>query len=273
MKYKSSLLKVLSAALVAAFLFSVPNAEAATVSLKCQTVGATYVTRAGNSYTANAFAAITSVQLVDIGDLIADGCAQSSALATASGGNLLAYAPAADSATTNNGSKVTLAAPIDTTGTNTHNALDLAVTVADSSGGTNTVNGIKFENYTGDTSDNVNAINIGTSDGLGTAYAIKIGTGWDNGIATDSGLLVNTTSGTAVTALRHAVDTIVSGQVAKTTTLTGVTASSHCVASPNEIPSNAGYIKSVAPGTDQVIVTVNTDPGASNLDFTLICFN
>lgn len=90
--------------------------------------------------------------------------------------------PAADSAATNNGSKVTLTAPIDTTGTNTHNAYDVALTVSNATGGTNTINGFKFENYTGDAQDNVNAIMIGTSDALGTAYAINIGTGWDAGI-------------------------------------------------------------------------------------------
>jgi|GEM_PF-3909232 len=89
----------------------------------------------------------------------------------------------------------------------------------------------------------------------------------------NTSLKVNATDGTSITAIRFASDAIASGQTAKTTSLTGVTASSKCVATGNEVPSNTAYIKSAAAGTDQVIVTVNTDPGASNLDFTLICLN
>lgn len=95
-------------------------------------------------------------------------------------------APSADSATTNQTSKVALTAPVDTTGTNTHNAYDVALTVSNASGGTNTVNGFKFDNYTGDAQVNVNAINVGTSDGLGTAVGLTIGTGWDTGISVAS---------------------------------------------------------------------------------------
>jgi hypothetical protein len=51
--------------------------------------------------------------------------------------------PSADSATTNNTSKVVLTAPIDTTGTNTHNGYDVALTVSNSTGGTNTINGLQ----------------------------------------------------------------------------------------------------------------------------------
>lgn len=91
--------------------------------------------------------------------------------------------PTADSGTTNNAVKVLLTAPIDTTGTNTHNLMDEALTVSNASGGTNTVNGWNFENYTGDAQVNVNALNIGTSDGLGTANAITVGAGWDAGLS------------------------------------------------------------------------------------------
>jgi hypothetical protein len=69
-----------------------------------------------------------------------------------------------------------------------------------------------------------------------------------------------------------ASDAIASGQTAKTVTVTGITSAAKCVAQGNEVPSNAAYIKSVAPGTDSAVVTVNTDPGASNLDITVICF-
>lgn len=100
--------------------------------------------------------------------------------------------PAADSATTNQTDKVALTAPVDTTGTNTHQAYDVALTVGNATGGTNTVNGYTFDNYTGDAQVNVNAIKIGTSDALGTANAINIGSGWDNGITMASPF--NTTS-------------------------------------------------------------------------------
>lgn len=92
------------------------------------------------------------------------------------------YAAGVDSAATNIASSYALAFPADTTGTNTHEAIDIAITAANATGGTNTVNGINFPNYTGDAQVNINAIKIGTSDGLGTAKALSIGTGWDNGI-------------------------------------------------------------------------------------------
>lgn len=183
------------------------------------------------------------------------------------------YASGADSGTTTASSSLNFTYPVDTTGTNTHNLLTMALTAANATGGTNTVNGMNFANYTGDAQVNVNAINIGTSDGLGTANAIKIGTGWDAGIVTDSGVQINSTNGTVVTAFRVASDTVASGQTSKTVTVTGATASSKCVAQANEVPSNAVYIKSAAPGTDQVVITTSGDPGASNLDLTVMCVN
>lgn len=92
------------------------------------------------------------------------------------------YAPSADSATTNKASTISLTVPADTTGTNLHQGMNIALTVGNATGGTNTVSGIKFANYTGDAQVNVNAIDIGTSDGLGTAKALSISTGWDAGI-------------------------------------------------------------------------------------------
>lgn len=97
-----------------------------------------------------------------------------------------AYAASADSGTTNNAINLPLTFPIDTTGTNTHTLVNMALTAADATGGTNTVNGLNFANYTGDAQVNVNAINIGTSDGLGTAKAIVVGSGWDSGITNGS---------------------------------------------------------------------------------------
>ena len=66
---------------------------------------------------------------------------------------------------------------------------------------------------------------------------------------------------------------IASGGTSKTTTLTGATASSRCVASAAETATNAVYIRSVVPGTNQVVITTSGDPGASNMDYTVICLN
>ncbi len=182
-------------------------------------------------------------------------------------------APTADHATTKFGSKVAYTVPVHTTGTNIDYGYLVTPTISNATGGTNTFSAYRVDNVTGDAQVNVSGLNIGTGTTLGTSNAINIGSGWDAGIVTDSGVQINSTNGTLVTAFRVASDTIASGQTAKTVTVTGVTASSKCVAQANEIPSNTAYIKSAAPGTDQVVVTVNTDPGASNLDLTVMCVN
>lgn len=123
--------------------------------------------------------------------------------------------PAADSATTNQTDRILLTAPVDTTGTNTHQAYDVALTVGNATGGTNTVNGYTFENYTGDTSVNVNAIKIGTSDGLGVANGITIGSGWDAGIVSSSPI---TASG--------GIDGVLGGVTPAAATVTTLSASS-----------------------------------------------
>lgn len=74
-------------------------------------------------------------------------------------------------------------------------------------------------------------------------------------------------------ALRFAAGTILSGQTAIAVAMTGNTAGNLCMASAQESPSNACYIKNVVAGTDNVTVTVNTDPGASNLDLAVMCWN
>lgn len=102
--------------------------------------------------------------------------------------SLLTWAPAANDGITDKALDIALTIPVDTSGTQTHDGLAIDLTVGNASGGTNTVNGIDFANYTGDAQVNVNAINIGTSDALGTANAIKIGAGWDFGIVDASGL-------------------------------------------------------------------------------------
>lgn len=183
------------------------------------------------------------------------------------------YAAGADSGLTNNSSQISMTVPVDTTGTNTHNLLDLAPTISNSTGGTNKVNALAVENVTGDAQVDVTGLRIGTGTTLGTSNGIVIGSGWDAGIVTDSGVQINSTNGTLVTAFRVASDTVASGQTTKTVTVTGATASSKCVAQANEVPTNAVYIKSAAPGTDQVVITTSGDPGGSNLDLTVMCVN
>ena len=182
-------------------------------------------------------------------------------------------APAADSATTNNGVAVALSTPVDTTGTNVHNGLDVALTIGNASGGTNSANGVSIENVTGDAQVNVTGVKIGTGTTLGTSNAIQIGSGWDAGLVTDSAVQINSTNGTAITAIRFAFDAVANGQTSKTTTLTGATASSRCVATLAEVATNSISIRAAVPGTDQVVVTVSGDPGASNADYTVVCYN
>ncbi|MGB4107762.1 MAG: hypothetical protein WBK55_08210 [Alphaproteobacteria bacterium] len=82
-----------------------------------------------------------------------------------------------------------------------------------------------------------------------------------------------TNGGVAVPVIRSATDAVVSGQTSKTVTVTGATAASKCVATANEVATNAVYIRAAVPGTNQVVVTVSADPGASNLDLTVICLD
>lgn len=70
-----------------------------------------------------------------------------------------------------------------------------------------------------------------------------------------------------------ASDAVASGQTSKATTLTGVTASSICVASLAEVATNAVYIRAVVPTTNTVTTTISADPGASNQDLKIICVN
>lgn len=181
--------------------------------------------------------------------------------------------PGANSGTTNQTSKVALTAPVDTTGTNTHNAYNVALTISNATGGTNSVNAFSLDNVTGDAQVNVTGLKIGTGTTLGTSNAIQVGSGWDAGLVLDSNLQVNSTNGTAISAIRFAFDAVASGQTSKTTTLTGVTASSRCVATAAEVATNAVYLRAAVPGTDQVVVTVSADPGVSNMDFTVVCYN
>lgn len=168
-------------------------------------------------------------------------------------------AATADSGATDMGLDLNLTTPVDTTGTNIHYGLNIDTTIGNASGGTNTATAINIANVTGDAQV--------------TETALKIGTGFDSGITMDSGLQINSTNGTAITAFRFATDAVANGQTSKTVTLTGVTSGSKCVASLNEVATNSISVRSAAPGTDQVVVTVSGDPGASNADLTVICLN
>ena len=81
---------------------------------------------------------------------------------------------------------LTFAAPIWTAGTHNLRAIYIAPTIGASTAGTNSINLIEIANYTGDAQVNVTGLKIGTSDGLGTANAIEVGTGWDYGIECES---------------------------------------------------------------------------------------
>lgn len=73
--------------------------------------------------------------------------------------------------------------------------------------------------------------------------------------------------------IRSATDAVASGQTSKAVTVTGITAASKCVATANEVATNAVYIRAVVPTANTATVTTSGDPGASNLDLTVICVN
>lgn len=89
----------------------------------------------------------------------------------------------------------------------------------------------------------------------------------------NTSLKVNATNGTAITQIIIASDAVASGQTSKTVTVTGATSSSKCFAAPAEVATNSVYIRAVVPGTNQAVVTTSGDPGASNLDIQVICYN
>lgn len=82
-----------------------------------------------------------------------------------------------------------------------------------------------------------------------------------------------TMSGVAQPVIRTAVDAVASGQTSKAVTVTGVTTASRCVAQSNEVATNAVYIRAAVPTANTVTVHTSADPGASNLDITVICAN
>lgn len=72
---------------------------------------------------------------------------------------------------------------------------------------------------------------------------------------------------------RVATDAVASGGASKAVTVTGVTTASDCVASINEATTNAVYVRGVVATANTVTVTLSGDPGASNADITVVCFN
>ena len=99
---------------------------------------------------------------------------------------------AADSAATNDMFELKLDTPIDTTGTNTHNALTIDMDIGNATGGTNTARGIQIDAITGDAQVTTTGINIGAMTGTGgSENAIVIGTGWDLGISSGSGVTLD----------------------------------------------------------------------------------
>jgi len=77
----------------------------------------------------------------------------------------------------------------------TYRGLYFAPTIGAATAGTNQVNMIEIENYTGDAEVNVTGIDIGTSDGLGTAYGISVGAGWDAGLTMASPVVITIPAG------------------------------------------------------------------------------
>ena len=130
----------------------------------------------------------------------------------------------------------------------------------------------------------VNSVTGGTNSLIyeGTADAYEIILAAADATGADKTITLPNITGTSVVAnatyaptaaLRFSSGTIVSGQTAIAVTMTGNTAGNMCIASAQESPSNACYVKNVVAGTDNVTVTVNTDPGASNLDLAVMCWN
>lgn len=72
---------------------------------------------------------------------------------------------------------------------------------------------------------------------------------------------------------RTATDAVANGQTSKAVTVTGITAASRCVATSNEVSTNAVYIRAVVPTANTATVTVSGDPGTSGMDLTVICIN
>ena len=79
--------------------------------------------------------------------------------------------------------------------------------------------------------------------------------------------------GTVSQVTRTAIDAVASGQTSKAVTVTGITAASRCIAQSNEVSTNAVYIRAVVPTANTATVTTSGDPGASNLDITVVCYN
>lgn len=69
-----------------------------------------------------------------------------------------------------------------------------------------------------------------------------------------------------------ATDAIASGQTSQAVTVTGLTTAGDCVAQLNEVATNSVAIRAVVPTTDTATVHVNADPGASNADIIVVCF-
>jgi hypothetical protein len=168
--------------------------------------------------------------------------------------------PTADHASTLHGAKILYTVPIHTTGTNGDNALLISPTISNATGGTNTFDALEIGAITGDAQV--------------TEVAIKVGSGYDTGIVTDSSLKVNSTNGTAISAIRIGTDTdLDSGQTSEVVTVTGATSASLCFATITNDSTTEVSVTNVVAGTDQATVQVSGDPGASGADLAVICYN
>jgi len=87
----------------------------------------------------------------------------------------------------------------------------------------------------------------------------------------ESGSIPLFQAGFSATKLWVANDTVVNGATSQITPMAGVTATSNCVATANNVATNSVFIRAVTPGVDQVVLTTSGDPGASGLDYTVVC--
>jgi hypothetical protein len=176
---------------------------------------------------------------------------------------------AADSAATNDSWEIVLNSPVDTTGTNTHNALTMDIGIGNATGGTNVVTGLQIDAITGDASVTTNGINIGAMTGTGGAEnAIVIGTGWDLGISSGSGVTLDdgTTASPDLTFQDATNETAVLGKVdAGNLTVTTVAGDGLQVLTGNAFIGN-GTPGETINGEDLYVEGISEFDGTANFD-------
>jgi len=185
------------------------------------------------------------------------------------------FAPAttaADSAATNDLFEIIMNTPVDTTGTNTHNGITLDIAIGNATGGTNVATGLQIDAITGDAQVTTNGINIGAMTGTGGAEnAIVIGTGWDLGISSGSGITLDdgTTASPDLTFQDATNETAVLGKVdAGNLTVTTVAGDGLQVLTGNAFIGN-GTPGETINGEDLYVEGISEFDGTANFDGTI----